>query len=102
MIITVNIPKRSYVTNGDVIKALFNGQYGTNGDYVHVFGVGGNGCLTFTKEWWNTKYTLPEYEEAQKCKTCKFYGHSLDETVGTDVCYGCVDNQYYRPKVVIE
>ena len=39
-----------------------------------------------------------EYEESQKCKTCKFYGHALDEKVGTDVCYGCVDNQYYRPK----
>ena len=44
-------------TNGDVIKALFpNGSYGTNGDYIHVFGVGGNGVWTFTLKWWNAPY----------------------------------------------
>ncbi len=30
-------------TNGDMIKAMFPyGSYGTNGEWVHVFGVGGN------------------------------------------------------------
>lgn len=45
------------LTNGDVIKALFpNGSYGTNGNEVHVFGIGGNGILVFTKDWWNALY----------------------------------------------
>ena len=97
MIITVNIPKRSYVTNGDVIKALFNGQYGTNGDYVHVFGVGGNGCLVFTKEWWNAKYTSPKYDEEQNCGGCIGNEH------GT-YCMGCIRAEFpylsdnYEPK----
>lgn len=44
-------------TNGDMIKAMFPyGKYGTNGDWVHVYGVGGNGCLTFTLDWWNAPY----------------------------------------------
>jgi len=31
-------------------------SYGTNGNEVHVFGVGGNGVLVFTKDWWNAPY----------------------------------------------
>lgn len=47
----------SNATNGDVIKTVFSdGHYGTNGNYVCVFDVGGNGVWTFTKEWWNAKY----------------------------------------------
>lgn len=56
--LTINaIPIPEDATNGDVIKAMFHyGSYGTNGNEVHVFGVGGNGVLVFTKDWWNTKY----------------------------------------------
>lgn len=44
-------------TNGDVIDTMFPyGSYGTNGEWVYVYGVGGNGLLTFTKEWWNAPY----------------------------------------------
>ena len=44
-------------TNGDMIQAMFPyGEYGTNGNEVHVFGVGGNGCLVFTLDWWNAPY----------------------------------------------
>jgi len=39
-----------------------------------------------------------EYEERQKCKTCKYYGHALDEKVGTDVCYGCKNHKLYKAK----
>lgn len=50
-------PLPDNANNGDIIKALFDyGSYGTNGDYVHVFGVGGNGVLVFTREWWNAPY----------------------------------------------
>lgn len=49
---------KASATNGDVINALFpnNGSYGTNGNEVHVFGIGGNGILVFTKDWWNRPY----------------------------------------------
>lgn len=51
----LNIPEDA--TNGDVMNMMFSyGSYGTNGEWVHVYGVGGNGLLTFTKEWWNTPY----------------------------------------------
>lgn len=32
------------------------------------------------------------------CRDCKFYDHELDEKVGTDVCYGCKDYNYYKLK----
>lgn len=41
---------------------------------------------------------IKEYEDSQKCKTCKYYGHALDDVVGTDVCYGCVNNKMYKEK----
>ena len=45
------------MTNGDMIMAMFPyGSYGTNGELVHVFGVGGNGVLVFTRDWWNAEY----------------------------------------------
>lgn len=48
-------------TNGDVIKAMFPyGSYGTNGEWVHVFGVGGNGILVFKRDWWNAPYKESE------------------------------------------
>lgn len=51
------IPIPDNATNGDMIKAMFpNGKYGTNGEFVHVYGVGGNGCLGFTLKWWNAPY----------------------------------------------
>lgn len=54
------------MTNGEVIKAMFSyGKYGTNGDYVHVYGVGGNGCLAFTKDWWNSPYGPQESEDKE-------------------------------------
>ena len=44
-------------TNGDMLQAMFPyGTYGTNGNWVHVFGVGGNGVLVFTLEWWYAPY----------------------------------------------
>ena len=53
--VTPTFPKGA--TNGDMIKAMFPyGKYGTNGNEVHVYGVGGNGCLVFTLDWWNTPY----------------------------------------------
>lgn len=53
------IPIPEGATNGDMIKAMFpNGKYGTNGNEVHVFGVGGNGCLVFTLDWWNAPYRV--------------------------------------------
>lgn len=46
-------------TNGDMIQAMFPyGEYGANGNEVHVFGVGGNGCLVFTLDWWNAPYKV--------------------------------------------
>jgi len=33
-----------------------------------------------------------------KCQNCKFYGHELDEKVGTDVCFGCRDFSYFKLK----
>ncbi len=52
---TVSIPDGA--TNGDVVKIMFPyGKYGINGNEVHVFGVGGNGCLVFTLDWWNAPY----------------------------------------------
>lgn len=53
-------------TNGDVIDTMFCGSYGTNGEYVHVYGVGGNGLLTFTKEWWNAPYKQEEQHGASR------------------------------------
>lgn len=51
------IPIPEGATSGDMIKAMFPyGKYGTNGNEVHVFGVGGNGCLVFTLDWWNAPY----------------------------------------------
>ena len=45
-------------TNGDMVKAVFPyGTYGTNGNEVHVFGVGCNGILV-EKSWWNAPYEL--------------------------------------------
>lgn len=53
--VTPTFPKGA--TNGDMIKAMFPyGKYGTNGNEVHVYGVGGNGCLVFTLDWWNAPY----------------------------------------------
>lgn len=53
--VTPTLPKGA--TNGDMIKAMFPyGKYGTNGNEVHVYGVGGNGCLVFTLDWWNAPY----------------------------------------------
>ena len=50
-------------TNGDAIKMMFPyGEYGTNGNEVHVFGVGGNGILVFTRDWWNAPYKESEEE----------------------------------------
>ncbi len=42
-------------------------------------------------------YTAEKNEEV-KCEECKFYGHSLDEKVGTDVCYTCHNKKYFKPK----
>ena len=51
------------LTNGEMIQALFpNGSYGTNGNEVHVFDVGGNGVLVFTKAWWNAPYKAGDYK----------------------------------------
>lgn len=51
----IPIPKGA--TNGDMIKTMFPyGSYGTNGEWVHVFGVGGNGILVFKRDWWNAPY----------------------------------------------
>jgi hypothetical protein len=43
-------------TNGDVQKAILpkHWQYGTNGEYVHVWG--DNQTMTFTLDWWNTPF----------------------------------------------
>lgn len=55
MQIMIDIPEET--TNGDMIQTMFPyGKYGTNGNEVHVFGVGGNGCLVFTLDWWNAPY----------------------------------------------
>lgn len=46
------------LTNGDMIKAMFPyGSYGTNGEWVHVLGVGGNGILVFKRDWWDAPYS---------------------------------------------
>lgn len=42
-------------TNGDVIKALFDGEYGTNGNMVMVWG--NRQSVSFTLDWWNAPYT---------------------------------------------
>lgn len=58
----IDAPKEA--TNGDMIQAMFPyGEYGTNGNEVHVFGVGGNGCLVFTLDWWNAPYKAERTEE---------------------------------------
>lgn len=57
----VVIPKGA--TNGDMIKAMFPyGSYGTNGEWVHVFGVGGNGILVFKRDWWGASYKTESEE----------------------------------------
>ena len=57
MQIVIDVPEEA--TNGDMIQTMFPyGEYGTNGNYVHVFGVGGNGCLVFTLDWWNAPYNV--------------------------------------------
>lgn len=60
----IPIPKDA--TNGDMIKAMFPyGKYGTNGNEVHVYGVGGNGCLVFTLDWWNAPYKRGSENESK-------------------------------------
>lgn len=52
------------MTNGDMIMAMFPyGSYVTNGTWVHVFGVGGNGVLVFTRDWWNAPYIAEKGED---------------------------------------
>lgn len=50
------IPLRDNTTNGDIQKAILpeHWEYGTNGEYVHVWGDGQS--ISFTLEWWNSPY----------------------------------------------
>lgn len=43
-------------TNGDMQQAILpkHWEYGTNGEYVHVWGDGQT--MTFTLDWWNSPY----------------------------------------------
>jgi len=55
--VTPTFPKGA--TNGDMIKAMFpNGEYGTNGNFVHVyisyFAI--IQTMTFDLSWWNAPY----------------------------------------------
>ncbi|SDB15208.1 hypothetical protein [Eubacterium oxidoreducens] len=57
---TVNaIPIPEGATNGDVVKLMFpDGEYGTNGNFVHVYIPFGSiiQTMTFDLSWWNAPY----------------------------------------------
>ena len=59
MILTIHIPKRNKVTNGDMIKAIFpNAKINFNGFIVECeleeFG------FNVEESWWNAPYELKE------------------------------------------
>ena len=58
-----------------------------------------DGCIYFGFGTFATLEKLnEELKDEPNCKNCKFYGHELDEKVGTDVCYGCRDFRYFERK----
>ena len=56
MILTVNIPKRAKITNGDVIKAIYGGMQindpENENDLVYIEHL----YFGFPKYWWNAPY----------------------------------------------